>query len=148
MTAPTSTIVPAKKALASALRLRPALEGVLVAYADPGDKGRREQMFFAEVRQADQDPVALKAGRRRRDEEYELDLIVDCSSKPSAEAAESRCMELVAELEEELAEDTTIHATPGVLWALVTDLTLKTAETGDGAIARAVVTITVRARLT
>lgn len=145
--ATTSTIIPAKLALVDALKSRPALNGVLISYADPGDKARREQMFCSEVRVSEQSPVALRAGRRKRDEEYELDMLIDCSSKTTPETSESRCMELVAELENELAEDTTIRATDGVLWATVADMRLKTAETGDGPTSRATVTITVRGRL-
>jgi hypothetical protein len=146
--ATTTTIIAAKTALIDALKSRPALDGVLISYADPGDKARREQMFCSEVRSSEQSPVALKQGRKKRDEEYELDILVDCSSKTTPETAESRCMELVAELEDELAEDTTIRATDGILWATVTDMRLKTVETGDGPISRATVTITVRGRLT
>jgi hypothetical protein len=143
-----STIVPVKQELVAALRSRPALQGVLITYADPGDKGRREQMFCSEVRVSEQNPVALRAGRKSRDEEYEVDLIVDCASKASPETAEARCMEMVSEVEDELAEDTTVRGTDGVLWATITDMLLKTVETGDGPVARATVTITVRGRLT
>ena len=146
--ASTSTIVSAKRSLLDSLASRPSLNGVLLAYADPGDKRRREQMFYAEVRVSEQSPVALKSGRRKRDEEYELDLIVDCASKASPETSEARCMELVAEVEDELADDPTIRGTDGVLWATVTDMRLTTMETGDGPMSRATVTITVRGRLT
>lgn len=145
---PTSTIVPVKAGLIQALRGRPGLSGVLITYADPGDKGRREQMFCTDVRRAEQEPASFRSGRKHRDEEYELDLVVDCSSKTSPEATEARCMEMVAEVEDELAEDQTVRGTPGVLWATVTDLRLSTQETGDGPVSRALVTITVRARLT
>jgi hypothetical protein len=146
--ATTSTIIPAKLAIVSSLKARPALTGVLISYADPGDKSRREQIFCSEVRVSEQSPVALKTGRRKRDEEYEIDVIVDCYSKTTPSSAETRCMEMVAELEDELADDTTIQGTDGILWATVTDMRLRTTETGDGPYARAIITITVRGRLT
>lgn len=142
-----STIVATKRALVMALQTRPALNGVLISYADPGAKGRKEQVFIAEVRNADQEPVALRTGTRKRDEEYELDVYVDVLSKASAETSEERTMELVAELEEFLANDPKINNTPGVLWAVVTDMRMKTAETGDGPSTRCIVTVTVRGRL-
>ena len=145
--ATTSTMVAVKAALVNVLRGRPGLDSVLISYADPGDKGRREQAFFDEVRASEQRSVSMKAGRKRRDEEYELDLVVDVSSKTTPESVESRCLDIVSELEDVLALDPTIGGTDGVLWALVSDLRLKTLETGDGPVCRAIVTITVRGRL-
>lgn len=141
----TSTIVSTKRALVDHLQGRPALNGVQVTYADPGDRARAEQVWLGEVRTAEQEPVSLRSGRKQRNESYELDVICD-ALKATAETAEARCLELVAELEELLAA-ATLDA-PGVLWATVTDMRLKTAETANGPLARAVVTVTVRARLT
>lgn len=141
----TSTIVTTKRALVDLLLSRPALDGVQVTYADPGDKAKATQLWLGEVREASQEPVSIKAGRKKRDETYDLDVIAD-AIKPTPETAEARCLELVAEVEDVVADfDIGVDG----VWSVgVTDFRMKSTHAETGTLARAVVTLTVRARLT
>lgn len=142
-----TTIVAAKRALRDLLKARPALDGVLVNYGDPAERGRREQVWLGRVRQADQEPVALRSGTRTRDEVYELWVHVDVASKATAEENEARAVDLIREVESVLANDPKLGGTEGVLFAVVTEMSMNTVETGDGPSTSAVLTVTVRARL-
>jgi hypothetical protein len=147
MSSPGTTIVAVKRALRDGLALRPALQGVLVNYGDPGDRGRREQIWMGRIQRADQEPVALRQGRRKRDEDYDLWVHIDVASKVTPEDNEARAIEIVQEVESLLADDPSIGNVPGVLWAVVSQMRLNTVETADGPSTSAIVTVNVRGRL-
>jgi hypothetical protein len=144
---PGTTIVAVKRSLRDRLKARHGLSGVLVNYGDPGERARREQIYIGEVRTPEHEPVAIRAGTRKRDETYELSVHVQCASKVQPEANEVRLVELIHEVESELAEDPTVGSVPGVLFAVVSELSFRTLETPDGPVSAAVVIVTVRARL-
>lgn len=136
-----------KAALRDSLKTRPALQGVLVNYGDPGDRGRKEQVWMGRIERADQEPVALRQGRRKRDEDYDLWVHIDVASKVQAEDNEARAIELVQEVESVLAEDPSLGEVQGVLWAVVREMRVNTVETGEGPSTSAIVIVNVRGRL-
>ena len=143
-----SVIVTTKKALIDALNDRPGLDGVGVHYGDPGAIAGKEVIWIGDVRVADQEPVAIRTAPIKREEVFELWVTVDVFGKANAEKNETRTLEIVNELEELLSTDPKLSGSvEGLLWALVTEMSLKTDHTGDGPATRAVVTVQVTARL-
>lgn len=143
-----TTMADAKAALVAALRVRAGLTGVQVDYADQGGTARRQRIFLGDIEDNDHEPVALRAGRRRREENYTLAVIVEVIGvSPAPENNERRALELAREVEECLADDPTLGRTPGVVTALVGGMDLSTSETTDGPQTRVAVRVAVKARL-
>lgn len=143
-----STIVATKQALIDALNDRPGLDGVLVSYGDPGDQARKEMIWVGDIRIGSQEPVAIRATPIKREETYELWVNVTVAGKATNEKNEIRALELVHEVEELLSVDPKLsNEVDGLLWAIVTEMSLSTTQGGDGPITTAVVTVEVKARL-
>lgn len=137
-----------KANLKTRLAVRPGLSSVQVGYGDPGGTSRRQRVWLGSTTDGEVEPVALRAGRRRRDETYVLKVHVEViAAHPTPEGNEARAVELVREVEECLADDPTVGAVPNLLWAVVSALGMDTTETPDGP--RTVVTLdlTAHARL-
>lgn len=142
-----TTSIKFKQALRDQLSDLPAFEGVQVVYGDPGATARREVIWVGEIWREDQSLVGISPRpSATRDEEYEVRVHVQVSSKAKPEACEDRLGELISEIEFMLAQDPKIQNVPGVLWATVTELRITSKETGDGPYAHGIITITVRAR--
>lgn len=136
-----------KAAAKVALASHASLAGVQVAYGDPGGTGRRERLWLGDTEDGSQEPVALRSGRRRRDEEYVLSIHAEViGSGKTPEATEARAVALATVVEEIVADSPTLGV-PNVLWALVSGQDMATSETTDGP--RTVITtrITIRGRL-
>jgi hypothetical protein len=103
-----SYVVAAKKALRTALAASPTLTGVQVAYADPGDASRSEHVYLGDVEDHTSTPAAMRAGRKSRDEDFTIPVVVR-SARATQEAAEERTAALAAAVEGLLADD------PGLL---------------------------------
>lgn len=143
-----STIVATKQALISLLNSRPGLDGVLIHYGEPGDLARKETIWIGDVKVADQRPVAIRATPTKREEVFELWVTVDVNGKANAEKNEIRAIELVNEVEELLSIDPKLsNEVEGLLWAIVTEMSVTTDQGGDGPITRALITVEVTARL-
>lgn len=121
---PQVSVLPAfTSALLSALQARPALWGVTVAPFWPGPNATAEMITLdAEVRGQMVIPT-LKAGRKQRQETFEVDLVVwvfsTGSAIGSAATVDARAFELMAEVDNVLADDPTVGAV--VQWAAIRD---------------------------
>lgn len=106
--ATTSLLTSVKSTLVTTLAARPALSGVTVAYAWPGPDARVTGIYLGESR-GGFEPVGLKAGRRQREERWEIDCIVyayrQAETAQGAEAAEAAAFALLDEIDDELADD-------------------------------------------
>ena len=76
-----TTIYNVKAALLTKLQASSDLNGIQVVYADPGSAERRESIFLGEVDSSNQIPESFGTGRRRRIEEYTVDVMVCVQSK-------------------------------------------------------------------
>ena len=142
-----TTIITVKRALLDRLDSQPGLDGVLTSYGDPGAQGRKELISVGDVRVGEQSPVNLRATPSRREENYELEVTVAVIGKATNEKNETRCVELVHEIEEVVSNDPTLGGVPGLLFVVVSEMSLRTDQTGDGPVTTAIVTLDVKARM-
>lgn len=107
MSFPSSSSAPrVKKAILEHLTAEAGMKGVQVAYAHPGSAIQQEAVYFHRTIE-NEAPASL--GQLRKTEEYSLDLIVDVvQDGDDAQAAEERCWELVAVVEQY------VRANPGI----------------------------------
>lgn len=142
-----SSIVTVKAALTTALQAAmPA--GVQVTYGDAGQVSRKERVWIGDVAEAIHEPVVLKAGKRRREERYEVTLHVEVIGKPTVQANEERVLALVLVIEDALANDPTVSGSvPAGGWAVVAGLDMSSNDTSDGILTVADVRVLVTGRL-
>lgn len=144
-----TTVAAVKSALKSAFQNHPDLSTIQVTYGDPGKYARTESIFLGAANdQAVVDPAGFRAGRKRRDEDYDLLVhITVVGFAPEPEANEARATELGQVVEEYLAENHDLGgAIPGLLWARVSGWTLRTEE-GAGPFTTLTYTVNCKARL-
>lgn len=144
-----STMVAFKSKLVSELAALPAMAGVKVSYGDPGDLALKENVWCGKITDNEHEAVALKAGRRRREENYTADVYVEVTgTRLTVETAETRALALGLVLEEYLADNPKLDGTiTGLLFAVVSGMELSTLESTDGPHTRLTVSIDVKARL-
>lgn len=135
-------------------RFRSALQTALasetsvpVFYGEPIDLHPSECIWLGKSTDAEQEPVALRKGRVKRDEDYEFDVTIRVSSKAKPAQAEERAVAIGVALEELLADNPNLTATAGVLFALVESVELDTTETGDLPVSILTYTLRVRGRM-
>lgn len=124
---PTVSTIPTVKArIITLLVARAGLSGVSVTYAWPGTSAAAEQMFFGETQAVDHEIANIRAGRKQRQETYDLGLVIQVlkpgSTALTASTVESRAFALAQEVENMLADDPTLAIGPpsGALqWAHV-----------------------------
>ncbi len=108
---------------------------------------RSEAVWLGKTTDNSVNEYALKAGRRRRDETYEVEVMVRVSSKKTSAANETRAMVLTAAIEDLLADDPKTGSVDGVLYAWVTGTEMDTGYIEKSATTEVKVTVEVRARL-
>lgn len=147
MTSPGTTIVAFKAALLTQFKSDPAFRGVELSYGQrPG--GRKEQVWLGTTSMGTQRPAGIRQGTKRRHEDYELEIYVGVVGRPNPERNEARAMELVAAIEQVIANpDQITTPVPGLLWATVQDVEWSTAETSEGPTTIVQITLNVRGNL-
>lgn len=139
----------ARSNLVEALRNHPDLSDVDVLFSWRSDLGL-SSLFLQDTDIADSEPATLKAGRKTRDERFEIRLNAVASQFPTAEGAEERAVFIAGTVEDLLAEDT--HAlndeSNGIQWAFVSGYQLSTYPLESGFECVIEVTVQVKARLT
>lgn len=104
----TSTIPAFKAALLAALQQRTGLHGVEVSWGYPFNSQSREWLFLGNV-SGDQTAAAL--GRQRREESYDLEVIIAVlkpGSRGDIRARTERAFEIAAEVEDQLRTDASV----------------------------------------
>lgn len=144
-----STLVVVKDALLVGLRARPGLAGVQVAYALPQRGLQREAIWFGEETETDAAIPVMRAGIKKVEEQYSLPMVLQVlvTDGRDERAADGRAVELLAELQQLLAERPRI--TDAIEWAELSAWAHYVGPIGDSTNrgARFEVQITVRARL-
>lgn len=101
----TTTLVPVKLKLIDLLVGRPGLAGTQIGYRWPGDATEQEAIWLGDSRGAGTYPV-MRAGRKPRDELYTFDVFLQVLTPDALdETSELRALELLAELEDVVADD-------------------------------------------
>lgn len=139
-----STVPTVRTTLITALAARPALAGVQVVRAHPGQAIEPEAVYLGAARGSDEIPV-IRAGRKKRHESYTLDVFFDVvADGPDDQEASERAWTLFGELEDLLADDPSLGLTQP-FWAVVGEWTealfFDDARQGFGSLLRAAVKI-------
>lgn len=106
----TSSMIDVKRRLVELLAARPELATVEVAYAWPGPNTRNEALFFGEAAEGTSTVPTIAAGRKQRQEDYDLELVAwvfmpGNTGAPGAEAAEVRAFQLMESVDNLLADN-------------------------------------------
>lgn len=143
-----TTLVAFKGALRTRLAARAGLTGVQVLYAKPTSGLKAEAIWFEDAETDAEIPV-LKAGTKKVDEHISLVAVIQVriNDGRNEEAADLRAAELLAELQQELAE--TPRTIDAIQWAEMLGWSHTVGPIGDGTsrAARFEVTLRIRARL-
>ena len=123
-----SIIANYKAALLTQLQANATISAVQCPYADPGGSQRREAIFLGDIETDDHVPEALAPGRRRRIEDFVCELFVEVSSKPTAQTAEARAVELANAVETVLSDDPQLDNLSGLMFTAVRSLSMTTVE--------------------
>lgn len=144
-----STIYTTKAALLTKLQAASALNGIQVTYGDPVGAMRRESIFMGDVSSSIQEAESFGSGRRRRLEEYTIDVLVAIQSKPTHQEAEARALELAGAVEDVVADAPQLTGSvTGLMFVECAGISMSSAEAGtEGARVIATVHLTVKARL-
>lgn len=144
-----SIMVTFKTTLLEAIGVMPGMAGVKVSFADPGENALKENIWFGRISDNDHDPVALKAGRRRREENFTLEINVEVGgTRLTPERCETRALALGLLIEEYIADNPKLDGTvDGLLFAVVSGMELFTSQTTDGPLTRHTIDVDVKARL-
>lgn len=144
-----SIMVTFKTKLLAELAALPGTAGVKLSFGDPGETALKENIWFGRIYNNEHDAVALKAGRRRREENFTLETYVEVGgTRLTPERSETRALELGLLIEEYLADNPKLDGNVEcLLFAVVSGMELFTSSTSDGPLTRYTVSIDVKARL-
>lgn len=144
--ATTSTLVTVKSAIVSLLET--ALPTVQVSYHHPGEPEMKNECIFLGHAQGEKTVPVMRAGRKKTDEEYTVQVIVEVKGEGLTQlAADTRCMELFGEVEDVFADDPNIGLGSDIFWAQVVGWEQIGGSTGTGHGCRVEVDVAVKARL-
>lgn len=121
--------------------------GVQVTYGDPGAMSRTELVYIGAAVDNLHDPVSLRAGKRQRDEDYTVTIVVGVGSQSTPELSESRAVTLGTAIEDAIAADPKLNDTTNVLWAAVSGMNLNTSESTEKPYTTLAIEVRVRARI-
>ena len=145
-----STIYAVKAQLLTLLQANSTLSNVQVGYGDPLEGMRRESIFLGDVISDSHTPESLSAGRRRRLEDYTVNVEVFVQSKPAGQQeCEQRAIVLANAVEDVLADYPTLdNGVTGLMFIECSGMSMSTSEAGiDGPRVQVTVHATVKARL-
>jgi hypothetical protein len=117
-----------KAKLLTELQANSTISAVQCTYADPGGSQRREAIFLGDIETDDFIPEALAPGRRRRRESFTCELFIEVSSKPTAQTAEARAVELANAVETVLADDPQLDNLSQLMFTAVRSLSMTTVQ--------------------
>ena len=142
-----SIIANFKAALLTQLQANATLGAVQCTYADPGGSQRREAVFLGDIETDDFQPEALATGRRRRRESFTCELFIEVSSKPTAQTAEARAVELINAVETVLADDPQLDNLSQLMFTAVRSLSITTVQADQAPVVTVRMLLDAEARL-
>ena len=145
-----TTMYAVKAALLTKLQADATLTNIQVTYADSGGAMRRESVFMGDINSSEQVPESLSSGRRRRIEDYTLDVHVVVQSKAAGvQEAEERAVALAAAVEGVVSDYPQLGGgVTGLMFCEVSGMSMSSSEAGaDGPRIFCTVHVRVKARL-
>jgi len=144
--ASTSTLVTVKSAIVSLLQA--ALPGVQVSYSHPNEPEAHGEFVFLGFAQSTNTVPVMRGGRKKTDETYTVQVVVEVKGEGLAQlAADIRCMELFAEVENIIADDPNLGLGNDIHWARLEGWEQVGGTTGTGHGCRVEANVEVSARL-
>lgn len=128
------------------LRSSPEMAGVLIEPGWPGDRVKPETIWVDFLGGPVSIPV-MKAGRKERDDNFDIPLEIRVANNTSLDLTMARLTELVAAVEDILADDPSLDDLEGVIDAEITNERMTCAETREGHLGFAEVVVSVHSRL-
>lgn len=143
----TTSTIPAVCAYLTAL-MEQAVPGALVADGRPANASvKRSTVLVGDIRGAKSNPVS-KAGRKPRDERYDVDLVIlYAPARGTAASARSGAVDILDVLDDLIAEDVHLGDMDGVEHVTLGDFTLEAGQGNEGPICVITQTVRVVARL-
>lgn len=133
----------AKAGLLTLLAARAALNGVQQSWAHPGKNIESETIFLGRVRSTE---TAAALGRQRRDEDYNIDVIVTVhQAGDDAQTVEERAWTLAGEVEQAVRADPTLNGAVNVR-AVINSFDQDLYIESDGRVAEILMTVNVHHR--
>ena len=145
-----SIIYAVKAQLLTLLAANSTLSSIQVAYGDPGEAMRRECVHLGDVTADSHTAESLSSGRRRRLEDFTLDIEVFVQSKAAGQQeCEQRALVLANAVETVLADYPQLDGgVSGLMFVECSGMSMSTAEAGiDGPRIQVTVHVDVKARL-
>jgi len=145
-----TTMYEVKAALLTKLQADSTLSSIQTTYGDSGEAMRRESIFMGDITANSHDPESLSSGRRRRREDYTLDVMVAVQSKAAGlQEAEQRAVTLASAVENVVADYPTLSdSVTGLLFIECSGMSMSSSEAGiDGPRVLITVHVSVKARL-
>jgi hypothetical protein len=137
-----------KAKLLTELQANSTISAVQCSYADPGGSQRREAIFLGDIETDDFIPEALAPGRRRRRESFTCELFIEVSSKPTAQTAEARAVELANAVETVLADDPQLDNLSQLMFTAVRSMSMTTVQADQVPVVTIRMLLDAEARLT
>ena len=145
-----STMYAVKAQLLTLLKANSTLSSIQVSYGDPGEAMRRESVYLGDIISNAQTPEAFASGRRRRIEDFTLDVEVFVQSKAvGQQECEQRALVLANAVEDVLADYPTLdNGVTGLMFVECSGMSMSTSEAGiDGPRVQVTVHVQTKARL-
>jgi hypothetical protein len=144
--ATTSTLVTVRTAIVNLLAA--ALPTVQVSYSHPNEPESQGELIFLGFAVSTNEVPTMKAGRKRTDERYVQQIIVEVKGEGLTQIqADTRCMELFAEVEDIIADDPNLGIGDTIHWAKLNGWEQVGGSTGTGHGCRIEADVEVYARL-
>ena len=137
-----------KAQLLSKLQANGTLSSIQVTYGEPSAP-RRECVYLGDIIQNRHSPESLSTGRRRRIEDFEVEVFVSVNSKPRSQPqdCEARAVVLADAVETVIVDDPQLGNLSGLLWCEIASMAMTTVETGDGPLTIITINVQAKARL-
>lgn len=146
-----TTVFATKRAVRDLLKRTPGLDGIQVAYADPGERHRTAVWLGPEVEDVEDEAVALKPKTNRRNEDYRIYVYVEKIAPGSVEDVENATEALVNAIlgavddRPKLGVGPNDRPVPGLLWVVTEGMSVDTTETDVGPRVKVEIHLRVRA---
>lgn len=136
------------KHLIDLVREHPAMVKVLVEPGWPGDKNVRAEMVWVDEVDGDVSIPVMTGGRTHRDDKFDIPFLCRVAGRRDLDGTLTRLTEMMAAIEDVLADSPTLEDFDGVVSAEITSETFTCGETpADGRLGFGRLVVSVHSRL-
>lgn len=129
------------------IQSNPLVAGVTVAPGWPGERNHLAQIIWIDDIDGNVEIPVMTGGRKQRNDTFDIPIQFQVLGLVSLDDTMNRLTELVAIVEDTLADDTSLDNLDGVLSAEITRERMTSAVTTEGPVGFAEVTVSISTRL-